>query len=121
MYLTGPRGFYDFVLGTPGNPILKNVQSPFFDGASNDNIFHLYDPDADQVIFMAEYKCNTTDVEFNSINSTNTYDEIRLDETVSGLSLTENQTIYACNHRDWRKYSDKWKPTNANCGWRNNS
>jgi len=33
--------YYDFILNTPGNPVLETVQSPFFDGASNNNIYHL--------------------------------------------------------------------------------
>lgn len=38
------QGLYDFVLGTPGNIVYETVQSPFFDGASNDNIYHLNNP-----------------------------------------------------------------------------
>ncbi len=54
-----------------------------------------YDEDAEMVIFMIEYSCNTTDVDIALIPSMNSYDEIDFSETVSDISLTTGQTIYA--------------------------
>ncbi|MFT6708118.1 MAG: hypothetical protein ACJATF_002974, partial [Flavobacteriales bacterium] len=54
-----------------------------------------FDPNADQVLIMIEYDTNVTEGQYNSISPSNTYDQILFSETVSDLSLTEDQTIYA--------------------------
>ncbi len=74
---------------------LEKVHLKLLVTLERDSADPFYDPDAEQVIVMMEYPANVTEVSTGSIIPTNTYGQIRLSETVSDLSLTEDQTIYA--------------------------